>query len=183
LEPVRVSQSVILQNTNTSFPSGLLALVVPQLTRALASYPASDNDLKTGESRLLGMFTMLNVFALILIFFLVPETAGATLGSDDTQGLNYISLEELNYIFSARTRDHVSYQVRIMVPWALDMVKWKYRQLMGKKVAERPDDPYQLYTWVQVEQVNELGHEISESRASRHEMSEERASSTSGKRE
>jgi hypothetical protein len=127
------------------------------------------------------MFTVLNVFALILIFFLVPETAGATLGSDDTQGLNYISLEELNYIFSVRTRDHVSYQVRIMLPWALDMVKWKYRQLMGKKVAERPDDPYQLYTWVQVEQVNGLGHEISDSRASGHEASKGSTSRTSGK--
>jgi hypothetical protein len=127
------------------------------------------------------MFTVLNVFALILIFFLVPETAGATLGSDDTQGLNYISLEELNYIFSVRTRDHVSYQVRIMLPWALDMVKWKYRQLMGKKVAERPDDPYQLYTWVQVEQVNGLGHEISDSRASGHEAGKGSTSRTSGK--
>jgi hypothetical protein len=170
-------------STNTCLSPGLLTLVVLQLTRALASYPASDNDLKTGESRLLGMFTVFNVFALVLIFFIIPETAGATLGSDDTQGFNYISLGELNCISSVRTRDHVSYQMRIMVPWALDMVKWKYRQLLGKKVAERPKDPYQLYTWVQVEQVNGLGHEISESRVTGHEMSEGRASRTSVKHE
>lgn len=161
-----MSQPVILPITNIS-PLGLLALVVPQLTRALASYPASDNDLKTGESRLLGIFTILNVFALILIFFLVPETAGATLGSDDTQGLNYISLEELNYIFNVKTRDHVSYQVRVMVPWAWDVLKWKFGRLVTRKGEERPEDPYQLYTWVQVEQVNGLGQEISESRVER----------------
>tara|TARA_R110002003_G_scaffold106_23_gene8902 strand:- start:1273 stop:1716 length:444 start_codon:yes stop_codon:yes gene_type:complete len=137
-----------------------LALVVPQLTRALAGYPLSDADLKTGESRLLGIFTGLNILSLVLIFFLVPETAGATLGSDDSQGLNYISLEELNYIFNVKTTQHISYQVRVMVPWAWDMVKWKWSRFVGAKVDDRPEDPYQLYTWVQVEQVNELGQEI-----------------------
>ena len=55
-----------------------------------------------------------------------------------------------------------------MVPWAWDMVVWKYRKfVLGKEKEEnRPDDPYQLYTWVQVEQVNELGQEISRQRES-----------------
>ncbi|OAK94404.1 MFS general substrate transporter [Phaeosphaeriaceae sp. SRC1lsM3a] len=148
------------------FGAGLLALVVPQLTRALAHYPPIDDDNKTGESRLLGIFTGLNVCALILIFFLVPETAGATLGSDEAQGLNYISLEELNYIFNVKTRDHVSYQVRVMVPWAWEMVKWKFRRAMGKKNKDRLEDPFPLYTWVQVEQLNDLGQELSEMRSS-----------------
>ncbi|KAF2833031.1 MFS general substrate transporter [Ophiobolus disseminans] len=148
------------------FGAGVLALVVPQLTRALAAYPPSDIDLKTGESRLLGIFTGLNVVSLILIFFLVPETAGATLGSDSTKGLNYISLEELNYIFNVPTRKHITYQVRVMVPWAWDMLVWKYKTNVLRRDEDRPDDAYQLYTWVQVQEVNELGQEISRRRES-----------------
>lgn len=91
------------------FGAGVLALLVPQLTRALAHYPSADSTTKIGESRLLGLFTGLNVIALILIFFLVPETAGATLG----EGLGGVSLEELNYIFDVKTRKHVDYQVRV----------------------------------------------------------------------
>jgi hypothetical protein len=78
---------------------------------------------------------------LILIFFLVPETAGATLGTEEGN-LNYISLEELNYIFGVRTRKHIEYQVKKVVPWA-----WGYY------VRRRPEDrvrstPELLYTWV-----------------------------------
>ncbi|KAH3933506.1 hypothetical protein HBI25_115120 [Parastagonospora nodorum] len=141
------------------FGAGILALIVPQLTRALASFPDQSDDHKKGELRLLGIFTVLNVLALIMIFFLVPETAGATLGSQDSH-VNYISLEELNYIFNVKTREHIRYQVRVMVPWAWDVVKWK---VTGK--GEKPEDPYPLYTWVQVEQVNELGREVSEAHA------------------
>jgi MFS family permease len=145
------------------FGAGLLALIVPQLTRTLSPTPPDPSqfaDLSTGESRLLLIFTFLNILAFLLIFFLVPETAGATLGSS-TAGLNYISLEELNYIFSVRTRDHVSYQVRVMVPWAWEIVKWK----VGRKGEdERPDEPYQIYTWKQVEAVDELGEQIREGR-------------------
>ncbi|KAL5114649.1 hypothetical protein ACEQ8H_007442 [Pleosporales sp. CAS-2024a] len=101
------------------FGAGLLALLVPQGTRALASSSSSsegdnqDANIQTGEARLLAIFTVLNVLALLLIFFLVPETAGAMLGGshdDEAGGLNYISLEELNYIFNVRTREHVRYQ-------------------------------------------------------------------------
>ncbi|KAF2023401.1 MFS general substrate transporter [Setomelanomma holmii] len=148
------------------FGAGILALVVPQLTRALASYPPHDVDLKTGESRLLGIFTGLNVLSLILIFFFVPETAGATLGSDDDQGLNYISLEELNYIFNVKTTKHIIYQVTVMVPWAWRMMQWRWRRWVQGRELPRPDDPYQLYTWVQAEQVNDLGQEIIERRRS-----------------
>jgi hypothetical protein len=108
---------------------------------------------------------VLNIFALILIFFLVPETAGATLGSDADQGLNYISLEELNYIFNVRTRDHVSYQVRVMVPWAWEVGKWKVCKWLGRKgEREEPEKPYELYVWKQAEQVDGLGEEISAER-------------------
>jgi hypothetical protein len=126
---------------------GVLALVVPLLTRALAGYPPNGSDVKTGESRLLAIFTGLNVLALILIFFLVPETAGAMLGSDDAQRLNYISLEELHYIFSVETTEHIRYQVSVMVPWAWQMVRWKYRMLIRQRSEERPENPYQLYNW------------------------------------
>jgi hypothetical protein len=56
--------------------------------------------------------------------------------------LNYISLEELNYIFGVRTGKHIEYQVKTVVPWA-----WKYY------LRRRPEDrqrrsPELLYTWV-----------------------------------
>jgi hypothetical protein len=140
--------------------------VVPLLTRALSGYPPDGNDVKTGESRLLAIFTGLNVLALILIFFLVPETAGATLGSDDAQGLNYISLEELNYIFSVKTTEHIRYQIAVMVPWAWNMVRWKYRRLVRQRNEGKPEHPYQLYVWVQAEHVNAFGQEITNQRGS-----------------
>jgi hypothetical protein len=145
------------------FGAGVLALVVPQLTRLLAGYPDNNLDLKTGESRLLGIFTALNVVAFFLIFFFVPETAGATLGSDSAQGINYISLEELNYIFDVPTKKHITYQVRVMVPWAWNMLVWKYR---SGRAEDRPADADQLYTWVPIQEVNELGREISARRES-----------------
>jgi hypothetical protein len=124
-----------------------VALFVPQLTQALASHPQESAHLKTGESRLLGIFTGLNVVALVLIFFFVPETAGATLGSDEAQGLNFISLEELNYIFNVKTNKHISYQVKLIVPWAWKVLIWKLR---GAQEEIRPKDPSQLYIWAPV---------------------------------
>ncbi|KAL1591512.1 hypothetical protein SLS60_011904 [Paraconiothyrium brasiliense] len=141
------------------FGCGIIALVVPQLTIALDPNPSAASqttNLKTGESRLLGIFTCLNVVALILIFFFVPETAVAITGVDDAQGLNYISLEELNYIFSASTRQHVAYQMTVMVTWARQMVKWKWKTYvlrMGAKAGERPDGPEPLFTWIQAEEL------------------------------
>lgn len=54
-----------------------------------------------------------------------------------------------------------------MVPWAWDMLVWRYR---GKKEDERPEDPWQLYMWVQAEQVEELGKQIS--RAQKQEQAQ-----------
>ncbi|KAJ4358762.1 uncharacterized protein N0V89_003346 [Didymosphaeria variabile] len=140
------------------FGCGIIALVVPQLTLALnhtASTARETTDLKTGESRLLGIFTCLNVIALILIFFFVPETAVAITGVDDAQGLNYISLEELNYIFSATTKQHVGYQMKRMVPWAREMVKWKWKTYVlrrGARAGEKPEWPEPLFTYIQAEE-------------------------------
>ncbi|OAL55009.1 MFS general substrate transporter [Pyrenochaeta sp. DS3sAY3a] len=142
------------------FGAGVLALVVPQLTQALASQPLEDESSRTGESRLLGIFTGLNVVALTLIFFFVPETAGATLGVSETQGLNYISLEELNYIFNVKTAKHIRYQIGEIVPWAWKVFVWKIRRyILRNKVEQRPDDPDQLYTWVIIQQLNEASDE------------------------
>jgi hypothetical protein len=136
-----------------------LALVVPQLTQALASQPLEDEASRTGESRLLGIFTGLNVVALTLIFFFVPETAGATLGVSETQGLNYVSLEELNYIFNVKTAKHIRYQIGEIVPWTWNVFVWKIRRHILHKIEQRPDDPDQLYTWVIIQQMNESSDE------------------------
>ncbi|KAF2853721.1 MFS general substrate transporter [Plenodomus tracheiphilus IPT5] len=148
------------------FGAGILALIVPQLVRALSTDPHDDNDLESGLSVLLGIFTGLCMVALILIFFFVPETSGATFGSsDEAQGLNHVSLEELNYIFDVKTRKHVSYQVAAMIPWAWDMCVWRFQRMFGrKKKDDRPEDPYPFYSWVKAEEVDELGEEITEQR-------------------
>lgn len=120
------------------FGAGILTLFVPSLTKALGNNHHQD---PTGQSRTLAIFAGLNIFALILIFFFVPETAGATLGKEEGS-LNYISLEELNYIFSVRTRKHMAYQVKTVVPWA-----WKY-YIRRREEDRRQDSPEQLYNWV-----------------------------------
>ncbi|KAF2187274.1 MFS general substrate transporter [Zopfia rhizophila CBS 207.26] len=124
------------------FGAGLLTLFVPTVSDAI------------GQSRLLGIFAGLNVLSFILIFFLVPETAGATLGKEEGS-LNYISLEELNYIFGVSTKKHVRYQVQRVLPWAGRWIKWfVQRRLLFRGDAREPDELEELYTWVSVRNLN-----------------------------
>ncbi|KAJ0426043.1 hypothetical protein BJY00DRAFT_272800 [Aspergillus carlsbadensis] len=51
-----------------------------------------------------GFYAGLNVVALVMIFFWVPETKQRT-------------LEELDYIFAVPTRTHMRYQLRQVLPW------------------------------------------------------------------
>nr|POF12771.1 putative polyol transporter 3 [Quercus suber] len=108
------------------FGCGVLALVVPVLTA------------KIGHPGLLGIFAGLNVVAFFLVFFFVRETAGAAIGSSVSSCLS-VSLEELNYLFGVSTRQHIKYQVGIVVPWA-----WRYYVRRDKDI---PDQPDKLYTW------------------------------------
>lgn len=81
--------------------AGLLALFVPVLTAKLGHLP------------LLGIFAALNVFAFILVFLFVPETAGAVIANDPANAdgrLTAMSLEELNYVFGIKTERHMEYQ-------------------------------------------------------------------------
>ncbi len=48
---------------------------------------------------------------MVLIYFFVPETKLATTREDKKRTLNYISLEELNQIFTVRTRDCRRYYI------------------------------------------------------------------------
>src|SRR5215469_6206635 len=89
------------------FGAGVLSLFVPELTMAVQNLNGN------GQSSLLGVFVGLNFLSLLLIFFFVTETAGATLGKRP------ISLEEVNYIFGVSTVDHIHYQLSRIVPWAL----------------------------------------------------------------
>jgi hypothetical protein len=111
----------------------------------ISSFRGSDHPDRFGNTPTNPCGLGLNVLAFILIFFLVPETAGAMLGTEQGS-LNYISLEELNYIFGVRTRKHMKYQIKTVVPWA-----WKYY------VRRRPRDrkessPELLYTWVRIQE-------------------------------
>lgn len=102
-----------------------------------------------GQSRLLGIFVALNFIALILIFFFVPETAGAK-RSKGTGKLMYMSLEELNWIFAVPTKGQISYQLRHMLPHASKMTKWKVKcWFRSARADDRPSRPEELYEWVE----------------------------------
>ena len=125
------------------FGAGVLTLFVPELTSALQAFN------QNGQSSLLGVFVGLNVLSFLLIFFFVPETAGATLGKDEGS-LNYISLEELNYIFGVSTVKHISYQLRHMVPWMFRRLVWRLAHPFSRESPYSGDRPEELYTWVNV---------------------------------
>ncbi len=130
----------------TDFPLGILTLFVPELTQALTY---GDNKYESGQSRLLGIFAGFNILAFLLIFFFVPDTAGATLQKDE-RSLNYMSLEELNYIFGVPTLQHIQYQLREVVPWCIGMMNWTIRSHLLRQSVQRPNDPSVLYTWVDI---------------------------------
>jgi hypothetical protein len=126
--------------------AGILTLFVPQLTTALQYGSSFVGD---GQSRLLAIFAGLNVLSFLLIFFFVPETAGATLGEEDGS-LNYISLEELNYIFGVSTINHIRYQLKHILPWFWSQVRWSFGHYILQKDVEEPEQTEELYTWVNV---------------------------------
>ena len=139
--PFRISLQLKLR-------SGLLTLFVPQAQ--VATHEAWDKN----QERLLGAFVGFNAIALLLIFLLVPETAGASVSKEHGK-LNYMSLEELNYIFGVPTAKHIEYQIRHVLPWALEMVKYasgRVRRRRGKD--ERPYIE-KMYYWVAVKQSEE----------------------------
>lgn len=106
------------------FGLGLLTLFVPIIT------------VNIGHGGLLGIFAGLNVVAFVLVFFLVRETSGATLGAGS---LTFMSLEELNYVFGVSSKKHAIYQMKEVLPWI-----WRYYVKRDKNC---PDSPPQLYSW------------------------------------
>ncbi|KAF7185031.1 putative polyol transporter 6 [Pseudocercospora fuligena] len=106
------------------FGLGLLTLFVPIIT------------VNIGHGGLLGIFAGLNVVAFVLVFFLVRETSGATLGAGS---LTFMSLEELNYVFGVSSKKHAIYQMKEVLPWI-----WRYYVRRDKSC---PDSPPQLYSW------------------------------------
>lgn len=131
------------------FGAGILTLFVPELTTSLQAHNGN------GQSSLLGIFVGLNVLSFLLIFFFVPETAGATLGKEEGS-LNYISLEELNYIFGVSTMKHISYQLRHMVPWMFRQLIWRLTHPFSRDSPYSDDRPEELYTWVNVRTVEKV---------------------------
>ncbi|KAF2459022.1 major facilitator superfamily domain-containing protein [Lineolata rhizophorae] len=103
------------------FGAGVLALIVPLLTSAL------------GHILIFCIFAILNAVAFFLIFFFVRETAGAVLGGTPEEGsINYVSLEELNYIFGVSTKMHSAFQIE------------KFKSYFTGDVSKRRT---QLYVW------------------------------------
>jgi MFS family permease len=92
--------------------AGILSLTVPSI------------NFKLHPTGMLGLFAGLNIFAWLLVYFLVYETKQAT-------------LEELKTIFSVETRDYIRYQFFEGLPWL-----GKYFITLGQ--TQRLDPPYRL---------------------------------------
>jgi MFS family permease len=85
--------------------AAVLSLTFPRILTALGSQGA------------FGLYAFLNVVAVVLVFLFVPETRLKT-------------LDELDEVFSVRTRTFIKYQTTECLPW---MVK---RYVLGQKGAE-----------------------------------------------
>ncbi|KAF8995193.1 hypothetical protein BDQ17DRAFT_1250975 [Cyathus striatus] len=77
-----------------------------------------------------GFYAGLNVLALVMIFFLVPETKQRT-------------LEELDYVFAVPTSKHISYQATVFLPYWIR--KWVF---FDRKAQLKP-----LYNFDEVESI------------------------------
>lgn len=128
------------------------------------------NDHSEVTGRILFVFAVLNIVAFALCYFLVaplpvlfplngpstshlayanisppplkvPETSGATI-SKSADNPEYMSLEELNYIFATPTSKHVKYQTKVVLPWAINKV-------IPGRPHEPPPDP--LHRWARDE--------------------------------
>lgn len=149
------------------FCIGLLALLVPlaQLTRSNAFTPdIADNShaYSIGQARLLGIFVGFNVLAMVLIFFFMPETAGATIRKkEEDDHLSYMRLEELNYIFNVPTRDHVSYQIRHMIPHAGAVIRWWVCHFFTGRYP-KPPPPRKMWVWVEMKEQETKDQELSD---------------------
>ncbi|KIJ94154.1 hypothetical protein K443DRAFT_110897 [Laccaria amethystina LaAM-08-1] len=106
------------------FWASVVSLTFPRLLSAL------------GPVGTFGFFAGLNVAALIMIFFLLPETKQRT-------------LEELDYVFAVPTSKHASYQLREFLPY------WIRRYiLLRRKTQLKP-----LYNFDEVEAIAVSGVE------------------------
>lgn len=85
---------------------GILTLLVPQAQVTRDEARIGDHAWQMVQVRLLAVFTALNVISFVLIFCLVPDTSGATVGRMEGR-IDYMSLEDLNFIFMQKTRKHV----------------------------------------------------------------------------
>ncbi|PGH27083.1 hypothetical protein AJ80_01269 [Polytolypa hystricis UAMH7299] len=130
------------------FAAGILTLLVPPLTAILGGHGTTEDnvDLSHVQGRILFVFAVLNVVAFTLCYFLVPETSGATI-SKSASNMEYMSLEELNYIFDTPTSKHVEYQTKIILPWAIN-------RLIPRRPREPRPEP--LYRWAKSQAQEEV---------------------------
>ena len=136
---------------------GLLLLLVPPFQmRGLGGTAAPNTPYWTAQSRIMGAFAVLNLVAFLLIFLFVPETAGTVI--DPKHGkLNSMSLEELNYIFGETTTRHARYQIKEMLPWHFQKIRWIVCHLFTSKWHD-PEPPAAPWMWVEVQGSTEGGN-------------------------
>ncbi|KAF1816050.1 hypothetical protein P152DRAFT_478646 [Eremomyces bilateralis CBS 781.70] len=130
------------------FFAGILTILVPPLTRIIGG-AGTGIEYSRVQGRILYVFAGLNIIAFLLCYFLVPETSGATI-SKSAANMEYISLEEMNYIFDTPTRRHVEYQTRIVLPWAIS------RAMPWRNPLPRPEGLYQWSRYGTIETAEPL---------------------------
>ena len=130
--------------------AGLLTLFVPVIANSTFS-----ND------GLLGVFTVLNVVAFVLIFLFVRETAGVAVNRQ-ARAMTALSLEDLSVIFSARTwgRNGFVRHQRRMFSWAVEFAWWVveyfWQVLTGTERRDAPEKPEDFFTWAEEQELQDL---------------------------
>lgn len=123
---------------------GLLTMFVPR-----AHYRGSDNSpsvFNQHQAIMLGVFLGLQVVAFVLIFCFVPETAKCT-GRNPENGLDHLSLEELNYLFQEQPRDFAKYRRQIVLPRFRERTKWYMWDRFKDPKPRKPPRPIVVWKW------------------------------------
>ena len=122
------------------FGAGLLTLFVPAVTAS-----------SLGHGGLLGIFTFLNLVALVLVFCFVRETVGAV-DRDNPGSITALALEELYKVFNVPAKGFLAYQLHVVVPYYRDHLYW----LLSSRKVKCPNPPEPLYRWWEKRNATEL---------------------------
>lgn len=125
--------------------AGVLTMCVPRAEFVGGSSWPSEEDFNDVQAKMLGTFVVLEVFALIMIFLFVPETAHLTPSYEEE--LNHLSLEELNSVFEQPTFHHTHYRIRAAFPSWLKRIRYRLLRRYIRLNDEDLKKPPFVYRW------------------------------------